>query len=51
MKCPNCGQWNRDTLTKCFKCGCELSGEKTAQKSWKDFVENSGPGKVYVQIN
>lgn len=51
MKCPNCGQWNRDTLTKCFKCGCELSGEKNAQKSWKGFVENSGPGKVYVQIN
>lgn len=51
MKCPNCGQWNRDTLTKCFKCGCELSGEKTDQKSWKEFVENNGSGKVYVQIN
>ncbi|MDO5022966.1 MAG: hypothetical protein Q4E07_06505 [Eubacteriales bacterium] len=24
MKCPNCGQWNRASLPKCFKCGTPL---------------------------
>lgn len=51
MKCPNCGQWNRDTLTKCFKCGFDLTDVKPEEKTWKEFIEKSGPGKVYYREN
>lgn len=51
MKCPNCGQWNRDTLDTCFKCGSELPKEEHIDKSWKEFVEKAGPGKVYIQVD
>ncbi len=27
MKCPNCGQWNRASLPKCFRCGAPLPHE------------------------
>ncbi|NLJ64879.1 MAG: hypothetical protein GX337_05735 [Christensenellaceae bacterium] len=33
MKCPNCGQWNRASLPRCFKCGTALvrdDGYKTS---------------------
>ena len=30
MRCPNCGQWNRASLPKCFKCGTELPREGRA---------------------
>lgn len=30
MKCPACGQWNRDSFPRCFKCGEPLN-QKTAR--------------------
>ena len=30
MKCPNCGQWNRASFPRCFKCGTELPLEARA---------------------
>ena len=27
MKCPNCGQWNRASFPRCFKCGADLPQE------------------------
>ncbi len=30
MKCPACGQWNRDSFPRCFKCG-ETLNQRTAK--------------------
>ena len=36
MKCPNCGQWNRDSFPTCYKCGFPLDRETTGEESPMD---------------
>ena len=33
MKCPNCGQWNRDSFPACYKCGFPLERKTTDEES------------------
>ena len=50
MKCPNCGQWNRASFPRCFRCGTELTPEPH-QAGKAPEIPADGPGKVYIQIN
>lgn len=52
MKCPQCGQWNRDTFPVCIKCGCELKKSEAVQEhSWKEEIDKVGPSKTYIQVD
>lgn len=52
MKCPQCGHWNRDSLPRCFKCGCDLipTAENT-RASWQESMRREQPQKVYIRID
>ena len=52
MKCPQCGHWNRDSLPRCFKCGCDLipTAENT-RSSWQESMRREQPQKVYIRID
>ena len=49
MRCPNCNQWNRSSLTRCFKCGAEL-GNAPSRPSWSNELKHSG-AKTYIRID
>ena len=52
MKCPNCGQWNRASFPRCFKCGTELP-VSDGREAVSDHSEmpKGGASKIYIQIN
>ena len=52
MKCPNCGQWNRASFPRCFKCGAELPVETAVDiKQSAPPMPEGGAGKVYIQVD
>ena len=52
MKCPQCGQWNRASFPRCFRCGAELPQEPlNPQQPASPVLPSGGAEKVYIQIN
>ena len=52
MKCPNCGQWNRASFPRCFRCGTELPKEAgDAASARQPEMPKGGASKIYIQIN
>ncbi|MBE5768398.1 MAG: hypothetical protein E7333_02230 [Clostridiales bacterium] len=50
MKCPECGQWNRASLPRCVKCGCELNHESDAP-AWRGKLKDDQRGKEYIRVD
>ena len=50
MKCPNCGQWNRNSLPRCARCGEPLSAEASAP-SWRAELRDDQRGKEYIRVD
>ena len=56
MKCPECGQWNKASLPKCFRCGATLPKEPDylshVPSDWQYEVEkNKQKQKTYVNVD
>ncbi len=54
MKCPVCGQWNRDTNPRCLQCGAELWPEDRpadAEPSWKSRLKDGEHGTAYFRMD
>lgn len=51
MKCPNCGQWNRNTLPRCMKCGEPLAQPEAAAPSWREELRDDQSGKEYIRVD
>ncbi len=49
MKCPQCGQWNKASLPRCFHCGAPLiaTGE---EHTWQEDLHIGKP-KQYTSVN
>lgn len=51
MRCPNCQQWNRSTLPRCFRCGTELKADTPVEPSWRADLKDAGAGKAYIRVD
>lgn len=51
MKCPNCGQWNRNSLPRCMKCGEPLDAEAEDVPSWRETLRDDQRGKAYIRVD
>jgi len=51
MRCPNCNQWNRATLPRCFRCGTPLSTDTPVQPSWRATLKDDRAGKAYIRVD
>lgn len=52
MKCPACGQWNRDYYPVCQKCGAELLKETTNQEpSWRGTLKDDKKPNQYIRAD
>ena len=56
MKCPQCGQWNKASLPRCFRCGAELPKQpdylRNVEKDWQFEVEKSQEKqKTYIEVD
>lgn len=58
MKCPNCGQWNRETFPACYKCGFPLKrdegGQDTAVEQGRrldDYLIENNNTRNYTRID
>ena len=50
MKCPNCGQWNRQSLPRCMKCGEPLEAAAGAP-AWRAELHDDQRGKEYIRVD
>lgn len=50
MKCPSCGQWNRASMPRCQKCGCDLSQAEQEFPEWKASLRD-GSAKAYISVD
>ena len=50
MKCPNCGQWNRQSLPRCMKCGEPLDSSASAP-AWRAELHDDQRGKEYIRVD
>ncbi len=51
MRCPNCNQWNRATLPRCFRCGTPLSTDTPVEPSWRAALKDDRAGKSYIRVD
>ena len=51
MRCPNCNQWNRATLPRCFRCGTELTTDTPVTPSWRAELKDGKAGKAYIRVD
>ncbi len=51
MKCPNCGQWNRSTNPRCFRCGAFLTPEGDPEHAWKEKIRDKDHGAAYYRMD
>ncbi len=55
MKCPSCGQWNRDTNPRCMKCGAFLfvseDPEHVRTPEWKKNIKDGEHGTAYYRMD
>ncbi|MBQ6175368.1 MAG: hypothetical protein IKS31_00325 [Clostridia bacterium] len=51
MKCPSCGQWNRSTNPRCFRCGAFLTPEGDPEHAWKDKIRDRDHGAAYYRMD
>ena len=48
MNCPQCGLWNRASLTACARCGAPL-GSADGKPAWKEKLRDQKRGSVYYR--
>ncbi len=58
MKCPHCGQWNRDAFPRCIRCGQDLSSLQSQQTAadeksaaLEQFIQENRSRKEYIRID
>ncbi|MGN0794860.1 MAG: hypothetical protein ACI4MG_10395 [Aristaeellaceae bacterium] len=51
MRCPNCSQWNRASLPRCFKCGAPLTADTPVEPSWRSELKDDRAGKEYIRVD
>lgn len=56
MKCPQCGQWNKASLPRCFRCGTALPKEPeylgNVPSDWQYEVEkNQQKQNIYIEVD
>lgn len=51
MRCPNCNQWNRATLPRCFRCGTPLGSDTPVTPSWRAELKDDRAGKEYIRVD
>jgi hypothetical protein len=51
MKCPACGQWNRDTDTRCLYCGTVLPAAHEEEPAWKSRIKDGDPGTRHYRMD
>ncbi len=51
MKCPECGQWNRDTIPRCLRCGTPLAPAGDGQPGWRDRIKDGEPGTQHYRMD
>ncbi len=54
MKCPVCGQWNRDSNPRCLKCGADLDPEDRfadEQPAWRSRIKDADHGTAYFRMD
>lgn len=53
MKCPNCGQWNKASLPRCYKCGTALPKQPDYMRAkapeWQYDINEKGDD-VYIHV-
>ena len=50
MRCPNCNQWNRANLPRCFHCGTPFRQDEAVTPSWRAQLKD-GKAKEYIRID
>ena len=50
MRCPNCNQWNRANLPRCFHCGTEFRQHEAVTPSWRAQLKD-GKAKEYIRVD
>ncbi|MBE5810294.1 MAG: hypothetical protein E7318_05080 [Clostridiales bacterium] len=50
MRCPNCNQWNRANLPRCFHCGTEFRQHESVTPSWRAQLKE-GKAKEYIRVD
>lgn len=51
MRCPNCNQWNRASLPRCFRCGTELAASAPVSPSWRAELKDNNAAKAYIRVD
>ena len=50
MRCPNCNQWNRANLPRCFHCGTPFRQDEAVTPSWRAQLKD-GKAKEYIRVD
>ena len=50
MRCPNCNQWNRANLPRCFHCGTAFRQDEAVTPSWRAQLKD-GKAKEYIRVD
>ena len=51
MKCPQCGQWNRDSMPHCTRCGAKLNIDAVKEAAWAKNIHKENQSKAYIRVD